>query len=364
MKPRRIGYRVFGVLVGLALAGPVAAEEVWVSPTHLAPPRLAFPWPTTGAGFASFAFAVPDDFAVLTSAKVVLIPKSNVTGSFDVYGSVKRDGEIAGAGLLFNLAIPATLAAGKVHEVDLTALLAGQLDVSSAGLDYVSVFFWFPTSPGLEDATVVGLRFTYQAVRIQTADLENGAVTTPKLENGAVTNAKLADDSVGAAKVINNSLGTEDIANGSIGAVDINKNEVQSRVAESCPPGQSIRSISTAGDVVCEPDTDTAGLSSYLRTSDDHTCTADTECNFSITCPGGRSAMGGGMDNLSVGMHGLAKGVGTVNVALLESYPDSDQSWTVGLRNDDLFTSASIRVFVICSAEAPKAASSYRPNGR
>jgi hypothetical protein len=286
----------------------------------------------------------------------VLIPKSNVTGSFDVYGSVKRDGEIAGAGLLFNLAIPATLAAGTVQEVDLTALLAGQLDATSAGLDYVSVFFWFPASPGLEDATVLGLRFTYQAVRIQTAELENGAITTPKLENGAVTNAKLADDSVGTAKIINNSLGTEDIANGSIGAVDINKSEVQARVVDSCPPGQSIRSIAAAGDVVCEPDA--AGLTSYLRTSDDHTCGTATTCHFSITCPAGRRAMGGGMDNLASGLHGLAKGAGTTNVVWFESYPDSDQSWTVGFRNDDSFAPALIRVYVVCSAEATGAASS------
>src|SRR6185295_7983211 len=227
---------------------------------------------------------------------------------------------------------------------------AGQLDAASAGLDYVSIFFWFPASPGLEEATVLGLRFTYQAVRIQTAELENGAVTTPKLENGAVTNAKRADDSVGAAKVIKNSLGTEDIANGSIGAVDINKSEVQARVVGSCPPGQSIRSISAAGDVVCEPDT--AGLTSYLRTSDDHTCAAGDECNFSVTCPGGRRAMGGGMDNLASGIRDLEKGAGTINVLWFESYPDSDQSWTVGLRNDDPFASASIRVYVVCSAEA------------
>ena len=62
------------------------------------------------------------------------------------------------------------------------------------------------------------------------------------------------------------------------------------------------------------------------------------------------------MDNLASGKQGRAKGVGTIDVLWFESYPDSDQSWTVGLRNNAPFTSASIRVFVVCSAEAPEAA--------
>lgn len=336
MKARkRIGCLVFGVFLSLGRVGPAAAGEVWVPPTHFVAPSLtSFPWPTSGAGFASFGFAVPDDFAALTSTKVVLIPKNNLGGSFNVYGSVKRDGEIAGEGLL-NFAIPATLAAGTVQEVDITALLAGQLEATSAGQDYVSVFFWFPASPGLEDATVLGLRFTYDAVRIQTAELENGAITTPKLENGAVTNAKLADNSVGTDKVVN----------GSIGAVDINKSEVQARVADSCPPGQSIRSIHVAGGVVCEPDT--AGLTSYVRATNLRNCIAGQYCSAEVFCLGGRFAMGGGMQSRDR----------FLELVLSESYPSSDHSWRVVFRNNNSFA-VDVDVYVTCSSEATGAASS------
>jgi hypothetical protein len=343
----RISWLVFGVFLSVSRVAPAVAEEVWVPPTHFVAPGLtSFPWPTSGAGFASFVFAVPNDFAALASAKVVLISKINLTGSFDVYGSVKRDGEIAGAGLLFNLAIPATLAAGTVQEIDITPLLAGQIDAASAGHDYVSVFFLFAASPGLENATVVGLRFTYDALRIQAAGIENGAITTPKLENGAVTNAKLADNSVGTDKVVNNSLGSEDIANGSIGLVDINRSEVQARVANSCPPGQSIRSISAAGDVVCE--SDTAGLTSYVREVGSETCTAEQYCYRTVTCPGGRFATGGGM---------YFAGFGGSQVSLFQSYPSSDHAWNVGLHNANDFT-VEVDVYVICSAGTTGAASS------
>jgi hypothetical protein len=315
-----------------------AAEELWVPPTPLATPGFnPFPWPTSGAGFASFAFAVPDKFAALTSVKVALIPKASLGGAFDVHGSVKRDGEAAGVGLLSSFAIPATLAAGTVQEIDVSALLAGQLDPTSAGQDYVSVFFWFPASPGRENATVLGLRFTYEAVQVQTADIANGAITTPKLADDSVTNAKIADNSVGTDKVLNNSLASEDIANGTIGAVDINKSEVQARVAESCPSGQSIRSITSAGDVVCEADT--AGLTSYVREFEDETCIANQYCYHTITCSGGRFAMGGGIYYL---------GSYAYNVSFFQSYPFGDHSWNIGLHNgnDD---PVDIRVYVTCA---------------
>jgi hypothetical protein len=346
----RMGSLVLGGFLSLVRVGPAAADEVWVPLTHLAPPSFnPFPWPTSGAGFASFAFAVPDKFASLTSVKVALIPKSSLGGAFDIYGSIKRDGEAAGGGLLSNFAIPATLAAGTVQEIDVTALLAGQLEADSAGHDYVSVFFWFPASPGRENATVLGLRFTYQAVLVQTADIANGAITTPKLANDSVTNAKIADNSVGTDKVLNNSLASEDILNGTIGAVDINKSEVQARVAESCPSGQSIRSISSAGDVVCEADT--AGLTSYVREVDDETCIANQYCYHTITCAGGRFAMGGGI---------YYGGGYAYNVSFFQSYPVGDHTWNVGLYNgnDD---PVDIQVYVTCATGTTGASLSAAP---
>ena len=150
-RPRSFSGAAVSGFLALALAAPLAAEEVWVAPTPFVAPGLnSFPWPTSGSGFASLGFAVPDKFSSFVAARVVLIPKQNVAGSYDVYGSVKRNGDVAGAALLFNLAIPANLLAGTVQEVDISPLLAGQLDGTSAGNDYVSVFFWFPTAPALQ----------------------------------------------------------------------------------------------------------------------------------------------------------------------------------------------------------------------
>jgi len=321
-----------GLVIGVTGVGPAAAGEVWAPPTHFVTPGLnSFPWPTTGSGFASFGFAVPDDFSTLTSVKVVLLPKTSFNASFDAYGSVKASGEIGSQGLLLSLAVPATLAAGTLQEVDITGLLAAQLEPASAGRDYVSVFFWFPVSPGLEEGTVLGLRFSYDGVRVQSADIEPGAITTNKLEDGAVTNAKLADDSIGTNKIVNNS----------IGALDINRSEVQARVTGACPAGQSIRAISATGDVLCEPDT--AGLKGHSVETNPQACPVSTICNFTASCPAGRRATGGGMELVTAGIAPL--------VQLSASYPNTSDSWRIRVFNGSPLV-ADVIVHVVCSGEA------------
>jgi hypothetical protein len=355
---------VFGVFLALTRGGPVSAEEIWVTPTPLVPPGLtSFPWPTSGSGFASFAFAVPDDFQTYTSMTVVLIPKSDLAGSFDAYASVKREGQVASEGILSDLGIASPLLAGRIDEIDVTGLLAGRLNPISAGRDYVSVFFWSPTAPGLTDATVLGLRFTYvpdrigtdglQGAAVTTEKLASGAVTTGKLENGAVTNAKLADSSVGTDKVVDNSLTSADIANnsltgvdiadGSIGTADVDPNQVQQRVSNSCPLGQSIRRIRSDGQVDCEPDT--AGLSFYARTSGAVAhCSPGDVCSRSVSCFGSQKAMGGGVR--------LIDGPALSGVDLIESFPSEDSEWSVTIRNTSLLDGVDYRVFVTCSNAA------------
>ena len=72
----------------------------------------------------SFAFAVPDDFGAFTSATVAVIPRSNVDATFDVYGSVRREGETTIESFFQDLGTPATLTAGEMGEIDITALLS------------------------------------------------------------------------------------------------------------------------------------------------------------------------------------------------------------------------------------------------
>src|SRR5262245_42701764 len=58
---KRVGGLLLAVLSLLAPGRWVAADELWVAPTHIVPPGLnVFPWPTTGTGLASFVFAIPD----------------------------------------------------------------------------------------------------------------------------------------------------------------------------------------------------------------------------------------------------------------------------------------------------------------
>ena len=207
------------VFLGLSSQGAVSAKELWVPPTHLTAPRVnIFPWPTTASGYASFGFAVPGDFRAFTSATIAVIPRSDFDGTFDVYGSVKRGGEAAAGGFFQDLGLPANLTAGEMTEVDISSLLGGQLDASSAGSDYVSVFFWFPSSPALEQGTILGMRFVYEPLPLTSADIGAGA----------------------------------------IGASDVNLSQVQARVTGSCPAGQSIRAIGIGGTVTCEP-TEPAG---------------------------------------------------------------------------------------------------------
>ena len=76
----------------------------------------------------------------------------------------------------------------------------------------------------------------YAATKIGTAQLKNGAVTTPKLKNGAVTTpklkngavntAKLKNGAVNTAKLRNNAVNSSKLASGAVRAADLGAGSV------------------------------------------------------------------------------------------------------------------------------------------
>ncbi len=348
-----IAILLFTIVAGI----PALAEEIWVPPTHLVPAGLnLFPWPTSGSGYASFGFAVPDDFAALSKVTVAVAPRSSYTGTFDVYGSVKQDGALVNQGYFQLLGNPVTLSGGRMEEVEITALLGSRLGAPSAGRDYVAVFFYFPSSPALEYGTILGMRFVYDSVGIATSDLENGAVT----------NVKIADNSVGTDKVINGSLGTDDIQNGSLtgadiansslGSIDVDSSEVQVRVAGSCALGNSIRSIQADGDVVCEPDDE--GVTAVIATLEYTSCGGTTACIRTVECDENRRVTGGGMrldEEFTYARYD--------DVDLVESYPNGNYAWTVALVNNNPLA-VNMYIYAACAHEDASAASAREPAPR
>jgi hypothetical protein len=173
-----------------------------------------------------------------------------------MYASVKRSGEVAGAGVLFNFSIPVDLTEGVVEDIDISGLLADQFEADSAGNDYVSVFFWFPDSPGLEDATVLGMRFVYNGAPLSTVDLGDGSVTAAKLAPNSVDSAKVIDGSLTGADLGDNSVGRFEISTGAVGSDEI----VDSSVMGIDIRDETIRSNDIANNNVTSDDIQDRGV--------------------------------------------------------------------------------------------------------
>ena len=82
------------------------------------------------------------------------------------------------------------------------------------------------------------------------------------------------------------------------------------------------------------------GLSGYLRTSFAFQCPNLNTCFVFTTCPGGRKALGGGMEAPQGGLFG---------VDLRESWPPSDTQWRIVADNNEPFVSRTMRVFATCA---------------
>jgi hypothetical protein len=282
--------------------------------------------------------------------------------------------------------VPATLEDEVVQELDVTALLAGTLDATSAGLDYVALSIAFPASPGRDFGTVLGLRFVYDPVRITNADIAAGAVTAETLadnavdstkvqnnsltsadvQNGSLTGADVADGtllsadlgdgSVTSAAIRNGEVRSADILDGTVGAADIDADEVQRRVTGTCSPGHRLRQVLENGGVVCEADR--GGLVGYERFTVASTCAGDTACLRTRSCPDGKKLMGGGVHiDETFDFEVFDK------IDLVESFPEDENSWTASVVNQNSFTVA-IEIHLTCSEEASASSSALAARAR
>ncbi|MCP5150657.1 MAG: hypothetical protein H6982_07855 [Chromatiales bacterium] len=235
LSSRRLGSALAIFLLPLALSSTdAAAKELWVSPTPQPnlPAATLGTWPVTRFGVAVFSFALPDDLAALDAVRVVLLPTASGVGTYTVLAEVKRDGEtVSAADIRARQAVPIVLNAGTVTEVDVTAVLAGDLDADSAGNDLVSLVFTTPDGL-LLTGQVLGLRVVYSNAPMGTTSIADDAVTAAKIATGAVGADALAVGAVGAAAlapgavsgfvhVIDGSLSGADVADGSLSGADL-----------------------------------------------------------------------------------------------------------------------------------------------
>jgi hypothetical protein len=153
--------------------------------------------------------------------------------------------------------------------------------------------------------------------------------------NGSLTGGDITDGS----------LTTADIADGTLAAADVNAAQVQLRVVQGCPVGESIRTIGIGGTVTCEADT--VGMANYLRgVGNQNTCAANTLCRVTIFCTGGRTVMGGGVQ-----LDETLNFATFTNFHMIESYPDADDTWTIRVHNSNALDVHFV-TYATCSAQA------------
>ena len=96
---------------------------------------------------------------------------------------------------------------------------------------------------------------------VDTAAIEDSAVTSAKIANGtivaadiataSVTRIQIAPNTIEKSEIATGGVGTDEIEDGTILAADIDNSSVQQRISNSCPAGESIQSVSNTGVATC-----------------------------------------------------------------------------------------------------------------
>jgi hypothetical protein len=146
---------ISSVLLFQISAIPALADELWVSP--LEAHTTLGNWGVTSTGNAHFSFAVPDDMASFTSAKIVIIPTAVLSLVYDLNINVGSNGQSYTSGAYSDTNLMDFLVANQITEIDVTSAVAAATPVPS---DNISIFF-SPHSEFQTNVKVVGLSFTY-----------------------------------------------------------------------------------------------------------------------------------------------------------------------------------------------------------
>ncbi|HSF41926.1 MAG TPA: Calx-beta domain-containing protein [Thermoanaerobaculia bacterium] len=141
------------VLLGLVLARPATADEIWIAPGEKGDVAVG-DWGITPAGEAHFTFAVPDSLGVFTGAQILVIGKQDRQITYDLHLSISRDGESRDAFQASAAGLPATLDMDELTALDASSLFPAL----EPGEDVVALHF--EASPK-GDLRVVGLRFEF-----------------------------------------------------------------------------------------------------------------------------------------------------------------------------------------------------------
>lgn len=171
--------------------------------------------------------------------------------------------------------------------------------------------------------------------------LTGGPITssgTISVATDGITSTQILDGTITAADIASNAIGTNEIKPGGVGVADIALNEVQSRVSDSCPPGQSIRAIDSGGSVTCE--IDSGSNLSHQIVSASRTFAIGSSTN-SVSCPGGKAVVGGGFSDVASSSH------------VESSKPNSSSTgWEVKILNTGI-GSDTVMIFAICLDPTP-----------
>jgi hypothetical protein len=117
----------------------------------------------------------------------------------------------------------------------------------------------------------------YAAKKIDTSDIENGAVTTKKLDGGAVTRAKIDEGAVNASRVADDSLTGASIRESTLGLVPNAENALSAASAESADNADQAANATHAVNANHAVSADTADNADNAN----HALAADTADNAS-----------------------------------------------------------------------------------